>query len=72
MRVREKGVLKAYGSNVWDFHFIFVEKKVPFGVQVIHLDETGIAIGREQYLKNVNQLINWFERAVESLNKNEY
>ena len=57
------------GDSSWKFHFIFVEKKPPYGVQVVNIPESGLDIGRFQYHSNVLYLLRWLEKARESIEK---
>ena len=47
----------------WEFYFVFVEKKPPFAVQVVHLPQKSIEIGRIQYRENILYLLKWLETA---------
>lgn len=59
------------GDSSWKFHFIFVEKKPPYGVQIANISEAGLDVGRFQYHSNVLYLLDWLEKARESLDKDK-
>jgi len=65
------GVREIFGTDSWEFHFVFVEKKQPFGVQIMHIDPKGLEVGGFQYRRNIESVINWLNLAEDALSKNK-
>jgi len=61
------GIREILGEEDWEFRFIFVEKKPPYGVRVVSLPEEGLDVGRIQYRENIRYLLNWIEEAKEAI-----
>lgn len=61
------GARTILNDQSWEFYFIFVEKKPPFRVQVVHLPPKSIEIGRFQYHENIIYLLKWLEKASQSV-----
>lgn len=57
------GARAILGDDSWEFYFVFVEKKPPYSVQIVHLPPKAIDIGRIQYHENVIFLLKWLERS---------
>ena len=53
----------------WDFYFIFAQKKPPYLVQVAHLGEKALEIGRIQYRDNILYLLDWIEKSKNKINE---
>jgi len=64
------GAKSVFDSDSWAFNFVFVEKKPPYGVQIVDLEEKGLSIGRDQYRRNIESVINWYKKAVTALEEN--
>lgn len=57
------GVRKILDDESWEFYFVFVEKRPPYTVQVVHLPKKSIELGRIQYHENIIYLLKWLEDA---------
>ena len=53
----------------YNFKFIFVEKKSPYGVCVYGMSDLGLECGRKAYAKDLDKLLSWY---FEGLNNNVY
>jgi len=58
-------------DNSWEFLFVFVEKRPPYAVQVVHLPQKSIEVGRIQYHENIIYLLKWLEDASNALRNGE-
>ena len=65
------GVREIFEADSWEFYFVFVEKKPPYGVQIVDIPKKGLEIGGVQYRNNIQSVINWLEVATDCLNKNK-
>lgn len=65
------GIREILGEEDWEFRFIFVEKKPPYGVRVVALPEEGLDLGRIQYRDNVFSVLEWINQAKQSLLENK-
>ncbi len=65
------GARSILDDESWEFLFVFVEKKPPYAVQVVHLPKKSIEIGRIQYRENVLYLLQWLENASNALKNGE-
>lgn len=65
------GIRTILGDDRWEFYFVYVEKKPPYAVQVVHLPPKAIDIGRIQYRENIIDLLKWLDRAGNALKKGE-
>jgi hypothetical protein len=64
------GAKSVFDSESWAFNFVFVEKKPPYGVQIVDLEEKGLSVGRDQYRRNIESVIKWYDKAVKALEDN--
>ena len=39
-------------------------------MQIVDLEEKGLSIGRDQYSRNIESVINWYKKAVTALEEN--
>ena len=58
-------------DDSWEFYFVFVEKRPPYAVQVVHLPPKSIEVGRIQYRDNILYLLKWLEDASNALRNGE-
>lgn len=65
------GIRTILDDKRWEFYFVYVEKKPPYAVQVVHLPLKALDIGRIQYRENIIDLLKWLDRATTALKKGE-
>ena len=61
------GIRSILNDPQWEFYFVYVEKKPPYGVQVAKLPEHSLNVGRIQYRENIIDLLKWLSRASTAL-----
>ncbi len=57
------GIRSILKDQRWEFYFIYVEKKPPYGVQVVKIPDNALNVGRIQYRENIIDLLKWLDRA---------
>ena len=65
------GIRTICNDEQWEFFFVYVEKKPPYAVQVVHLPAKAIELGRIQYRENIIDLLKWLDRATSALKRGE-